>query len=55
MTQFTWSTNAIYVENFDFAFSGHEVNKVCAPLGYYAAHGGNSLPTFLVNLSVHLQ
>ena len=29
-----------------------EVDETCAPLGYYAAYGGNSLPTFRDNLSV---
>jgi hypothetical protein len=28
------------------------VTEICAPLGYYTAYGGNSLPTFLDNLSV---
>ena len=55
MTQFTFSINAFYVEICGFRFSGHEINKVCALLGYYAAYGGNSLPTFRVILSVHLQ
>ena len=30
----------------------HEVDKICALLGYYAAYNGNSLPIFLANLSV---
>jgi hypothetical protein len=29
-----------------------ERDKICVLLGYYAAHGGNSLPTFRDNLSV---
>jgi len=31
-----------------------EVGENCAPLGYYAAISGNSLLTFLENLSVGL-
>jgi len=36
-----------------FIISGfrREVDEICALLGYYAAHGGNSLPTFQDNLS----
>ena len=32
-----------------------EADEICALVGYYAASGGNSLPTFRDNLSVHLQ
>jgi hypothetical protein len=37
-----------------FFISGfhHEVDEICAALGYYAACSGNSLPTFRDNLSV---
>jgi len=30
----------------------HEVDENCARLGYYAASGGNSLPTFRDNVSI---
>jgi len=30
----------------------HNVDKICALLGYYAAYSGNSLPTFQDNLLV---
>jgi len=29
-----------------------QVDEICAPLGYYVAYSGNSLPTFLDNLPV---
>jgi hypothetical protein len=30
----------------------HDVDEICALLGYYAAYSGNSLPTFRDNLPV---
>ena len=30
----------------------HEVDEICAVLGYYVAYSGNSLPTFRDNVSV---
>jgi len=32
-----------------------EVGAICVHLEYYLPHGGNSLPTFRDNVTVHLQ
>jgi len=36
---------------FDFRLP-HEVDEICAPLGYYATCSVNTLPTFRCNLSL---
>jgi hypothetical protein len=41
----------VQVLNYNCIYMG----EICAPLGYYAAMNGNSVPTFQDNLSPHLQ
>jgi hypothetical protein len=47
--------NVQYIDNIKTCFiSGfrRKVDEICALVGYYAAYGGNSLPTFRDNLSI---
>ena len=42
------------LSNSNYAISGfrRDVNEIYALLGYYAAHTGNSVPTFRDNISI---
>ena len=49
LTGFNWLT--LGTSNELISRFRREVDENCAPLGYYAAYSGNSLPTFRDNLS----
>ena len=43
---------SIYIYSHVLWWQGNSASDICAVLGYYSAHSGNSLPTFRDNLSI---